>query len=228
LAIALSAVGGCGGGDCQPAKPKVGYYLATCDDLARIHQVAVLPIASSLEHEEIAQGLTDSLVQEIQGRRLFQLDVIRPDEPVTQLIDPTRREPLTLSELSAIRKELRCDAILVGSICTFEQYPRMKIGLRLRLLDLKRGKLLWGIDHVWDTTDKSLECRIEDYYDDKVACGDQPMDEELIRVSPRAFEKFVGYEVAKTLYPPACEPKCTPGRIQRAVTKTCEKLGNCP
>lgn len=227
LAIAILATGCCQENP-TPANSKIGYYLAAPEDIERIHQVAVLPLVGSLEHAEIAEGMTKSLVQEIQSRRLFQLDVVGKDEPVVQMINPNRREPMTLAELQAIRKELRCDAILFGSLCTFEQYPRLKIGLRLRLLDLKRGKLLWGIDHIWDTTDKCLDGRIEDYYTDKMAQGDQPMDADIIRVSPLSFQKFVGYEVAKTLFPPVQEPKCTWGRTQRTFAEACEKLGNCP
>lgn len=221
LALMLT---GCGP-PAPPSPPKIGYYVATPEDVAKIHQVAVLPLVSGRECEDIARDMTETLVQGLQTRRLFQLDMVKPDEAVAKMIDLGRREPLTLAELSAIRKELRCDAILIGSLLTFEPYPRMKMALRLRLLDLKRGKLLWGVDHVWDTTDQSLEDRMEDYFDDRVAEGFQPMNREVVKLSPREFEKFVAYEVARTLPPVRGEPsKLRVSKVRRVVERTSRNL----
>jgi hypothetical protein len=81
----------------------------------------------------------------------------------------------------------------------FRPHPRMQMGLSLRLLDLKRGQLAWAVDHVWDTTDKAVEKRIERYFNDQIRSGYEPMDSRLIMISPKAFEKFIAYEVAETL-----------------------------
>lgn len=109
--------------------------------------------------------------------------------------------PYTLEQLSAIRKTLRCDAVLRGTITAFEPYPYMIIGLRLELVDLADGQLLWALEQIWDTTDKSTEDRIKNYYSSYKIIGSATLQEKLGTISSLKFVKFVAYETAETLQP---------------------------
>jgi hypothetical protein len=81
----------------------------------------------------------------------------------------------------------------------FRPYPHMTIGLRLKLIDLRDGQLLWAIEQVWDSADKTTEYRIRDYFRSQKRSGYAPLHEQLAAVSPIEFIKFVSYEVAETL-----------------------------
>jgi hypothetical protein len=99
-----------------------------------------------------------------------------------------------------MRKALNCNAVIVGSVTTYQPYPQMIIGLRLKLVDLTDGQLLWAIEQIWDTTDKTMEKRVKDYYQDQIHSGFGPLREQLVLVSSLNFIKFVAYEVAQTMY----------------------------
>jgi len=105
----------------------------------------------------------------------------------------------TLEQLMAIREVLKCDGVLLGTITEFRPYPHMTIGLRLKLLDLRDGQLLWALEQVWDSADKTTENRIRDYFLSQKRSGYAPLHEQLATVSSLEFIKFVSYEVAETL-----------------------------
>jgi len=73
------------------------------------------------------------------------------------------------------------------------------MSLRLSLIDLRNGKLLWAVDHTWDTADKETQERIKRYFKNEVRAGYQPLREDLVSISPIEFNKFVAYEIVQTL-----------------------------
>ena len=108
-----------------------------------------------------------------------------------------------MRQLVALRETLRSNGLLLGTITQYQPYPHMVIGLRLKLLDLTDGQLIWGMEQVWDSTDKSIQKRIKRYFKEQLRSGHAPLNEELVVVSSLNFCKFVAYEVATTFRPPA-------------------------
>ena len=104
-----------------------------------------------------------------------------------------------LDQIINLHDTLKCDALLIGTITEFRPYPHMIIGLRLKLLDLRDGELLWALEQVWDSADKTTEYRIRDYFRSQKRSGFAPLHEQLATVSSLEFIKFVSYEVAETL-----------------------------
>ena len=98
-----------------------------------------------------------------------------------------------------MRKALNCNALLVGTVTAYQPYPHLSIGLRLKLIDLEDGQLLWAFEQIWDTTDKTTEKRIKDYFQAQIRSGITPLHEQLVVVSSLKFVKFVAYEVAETM-----------------------------
>jgi hypothetical protein len=103
--------------------------------------------------------------------------------------------------LAAAREALNCNGLLVGTLTQYRPYPHMVIGLRLKLLDLTDGQLLWGMEEVWDSSDRRIQKRIKAYLKEDRKTGHSPLREELVIVSPLSFSKFVAYEAAGTFEP---------------------------
>jgi hypothetical protein len=143
--------------------------------------------------------MTSALFQAVQARQLFHLQVLPPADPATgePLLDG--RRDFTLNDLSRLRQTLGCDAVLVGAASEFQQYPRMRIGLYLRLVDLRDSRVLWAVDHVWDTTDQATQKRIEHYFSQQKGQGFEPLEWRLTTISPGFFQQFVAFETAQTL-----------------------------
>ena len=100
----------------------------------------------------------------------------------------------------SMRKVLGCNAVLIGTVTKYQPYPHMTMGLRLMIVDLTDGRLLWAIEQVWDCADKTTESRIRRYLRYQKRSGQtSALQEQLVSVSPTGFIKFVCYEVAATL-----------------------------
>jgi len=174
------------------------YYLNPHKDLRRIGRVALVEIANASDDPQIAGTVTDALFLEAQKKQVFGVMVVHRSAPAWQDLQESLDSSQALRQLAAAREALDCNGLLVGTLTKYRPYPHMVIGLRLKLLDLTDGQLLWGMEEVWDSSDRNIQKRIKAYLKDDRKAGDSPLREELVIVSPLNFCKFVTYEVAST------------------------------
>ena len=182
--------------------PSAGhYYLNPDKDLDTVGRIALVELSNDSAYPRISSQTTEALFQSLQKKQIFGLAVVRQYDPAWRNFQLDLNTAYTLDQLSAMRKTLNCDAVLVGAVTEFKPYPHMAIGLRLKLVDLADGQLLWALEQVWDATDKTTEDRIMDYYSDHNLIGFATLRERLGTVSSLKFVKFVAYETAETLKP---------------------------
>lgn len=194
LCAAPSALLGCG-----PQRPNIDYYLSSRADLQRIRRVVFVDLSQESSFPAISDDMSEALFQALQGGNFFHIDRIARDDPHCRDLPLDARQAFTVKDLAAMREAFGCDALLFGRVSHFRSYPRMQIGLFLRLLDLKEGKLVWGVENIWDTTDKTIENRAKEFYEKQMRSGYEPAEWSLLMKSPKAFQKFVAFEVAGTL-----------------------------
>jgi hypothetical protein len=186
------------------------YYLNPDKDVSTVGRTALVELNNNSGYPQIPADVTEALFQALQKRQRFGLALVRQNNPAwrslqldlnpdTQTQGMTIPPTYTQDQLNAIRKTLKCDAVLVGTITQFKPYPHMAIGLRMQLLDLRDGRLLWALEQIWDSSDKTTEYRIDSYFQYQMRTGYAPLREQLIAISPLEFIKFVAYEVAATL-----------------------------
>ncbi len=174
-------------------------YLNPNKSLTSIGRVAIIELDNNSSYPQISADITEALFQALQKKQVFGLTVVRQRDPSWRSLQLDDDSILTLEEISAIHKTLKCEGVLVGTITEFRPYPHMAIGLRLKLLDLRDGQLLWALEQVWDSADKKTERHIKDYFKSQKRTGFAPLYQELVVVSPLEFIKFVSYEAAETL-----------------------------
>jgi len=187
---------------CSLSEPKKPPFKTLSRPITGISRVVFVELAERNSYPGIAGDMTTALSHAIKGRGLFGLDVVDRLDPLCQDLPTLGRGGITLQQISQMHKTFQCDGILLGSIHDFRPHPRMQLGVSLRLLDLKRGRILWAVDHVWDTTDKSVEKRVQDFFSDQMRSGYGPMDWRIAMISPKVFEKFIAFELAETLHDP--------------------------
>ncbi|MHC4616185.1 MAG: hypothetical protein ACYTEQ_00370 [Planctomycetota bacterium] len=175
------------------------YYLNRDKDLSLIGKVGIVELRNNSSYPQISADVTEALFQALQKKQLFSLAVVHQKEPAWRSLQLKPDSAYTLEQLAAIHKTLKCDAVLIGTITEFKPYPHMAIGLRLRLMDLKDGQLLWALEQIWDTADKTTEQRVRRYFRSQASSGCAPLREQLVTVSPIRFTKFVVHEVGETL-----------------------------
>jgi len=182
-----------------PAEAAAYYYLNPTKNLTSVGRVALVELDNDSSYPQISTDVTEALFQSLQKKQVFGLTIVRQQEPSWRSLQLNLDSTYTLAQLSAIREALKCNAILVGTITQYRPYPHTVIGLRLKLLDLTDGQLLWALEQVWDSGDKTTEYRIKQYFEHQKRSGFAPLREELVAVSSLEFVKFVTYEVAETL-----------------------------
>ncbi len=177
------------------------YYLNPDKNLSAIGRTALVELANDSAFPQISADVTESLYQALQKKQIFGLTVIRQSDPAWRKLQLDLNSTYTLEQLSAMRKTLNCDAVLFGTVTGFEPFPPLTIGLRLKLIDLADGQLLWALEQIWDTTDKTTQDRIRNYYRRHLLPGFETLQEKLGIVSSLRFVKFVAFETAETLQP---------------------------
>jgi hypothetical protein len=178
------------------------YYLSPNKDLRKLGRVAMVEmdsVSDSSRTPDIAASITDALFLEVQKRQVFSVMVVRQDDPAWQNVQENLDSLQELHQLVSIRDNIGCNGLLVGSVTRYQPYPHMAIGLRMKLLDLTDSQLLWAMEQVWDSSDRSIQKRVKAFVKEQRQSGESPLREELAVVSPLNFSKFVAYEVAKTL-----------------------------
>lgn len=210
-----------------PPEEQIGFYVSSQRDVLRTKRAMLVELRSNSDcPSEIPPDMTKSLAEAIQRLGLFQVDVLKRDTPACRDL-PLDRDTLTLQELALVRQTLACDAVILGEVTQFQSHPRMQLGLKLRLLDLRNGKLVWGIDHTWDGTRRATQYRIQQYFQKEVR-DYEPLNWEFVVNSPRAFEQFVAWDAASTLpsryvpMPVPAAPQAPPARP--SCPPPCQKL----
>ena len=176
------------------------YYLNSAKNLKQIGRVTLVELTNNSSVHQISSNVTESLFQEIEKKQIFGLTKVWQDDPIWRSLQLDNGMRYTLEEIAQIQKALKSDAILVGTITRFEPYPHLAIGLRLQLIDLSDGQLIWALEQIWDATDKTTRDRIEAYYNPKrLLLNDENLSGQLGSVSSIKFFKFVSYEITQTL-----------------------------
>ncbi len=179
--------------------PATCYYLNPHKDLYTIGRVAIVELANDLSYPNVSTDVTEALFQALQKKQIFGLTIVRQSDTVWRNLQIGLNSTFNLEQLAAMHESLRCDAILVGTITGYKPYPHMAIGLRLKLIDLTDGQMLWAIEQIWDTTDKTTEERIKKYYSHSILPGSTSLEGKLGTVSSIKFVKFVVDDVGDTL-----------------------------
>jgi hypothetical protein len=184
----------------QAFEPAANYYYHNPNkDLTTIGRVAVVELNNDSGYPEMSSEITEALFQALQKQQVFSLTIIRQHDSSWRNLQLEAESTYTLDQMQSIRKVLKCNGVLFGTITEFRPYPHMVIGLRLKLLDLRDGSLLWALEQIWDIDDKKTEHRIRKYYQSQKRMDSVSLKDHLVSVSPLEFIKFVCYEAAKTL-----------------------------
>jgi hypothetical protein len=173
----------------------VSHFVERGRALFDIERVVFIPLANETAYPEAGDGLDAELVRAVQCRRLFRLEPAPPEA----LGAAAGGKAVTLRELAAIRSAVNSDAVLLGAVTHFRPPPHMQIGLYLRLLDLRQGRVLWTVDYLWDAASRDTQERIAVFYSCYMAESGSPLQWQMATVSPKMFQKFVAWEVAQTL-----------------------------
>jgi hypothetical protein len=182
-----------------PYVPPTGqYYINPEADFAALGRVVLLEPAPDSEYPEQGQALSAALTQALQKKHLFNVDRVDRGDPVWSDLE-LDRQPWDLEHMRRIRRRLGADGVIVGRVTDYRPYPYLLMGLHLRLVDLRDGRVVWGLEQVWDSQDADVQKRMRGYYYSRLGTPYEPLGWQILHTSGQAFGRFVADEVARTL-----------------------------
>lgn len=183
----------------EPPEAAIHYYRNPNANFDMVGRVVILEPENLSTNPKISEEMTAQFSEALQKRQIFGVDLLYRSDPAWQDVVLSSNSAYTKEQLTTIRDGLKTDAIIYGEILHYYPYPRMSVGIRLKLVDCRTGQLLWAIEQVWDSTDKTIEDRIDRFFKTEMRTGYDPMQSHLTMLSPRIFNKFVAHEIAQTL-----------------------------
>ncbi|MFC1763405.1 hypothetical protein ACFL6U_15170 [Planctomycetota bacterium] len=196
IALTLGCLSGC---YVRPKQsPLTGsFYLNNDKELATIGRVVLVELDNHSEYPEISAEVSEILYAALQKTQLFGITTVDQSDPLWRGLQLELDTTYSVEEMIKIRKTLKSDAVLSGTVTEYRPYPYLKLGLRLRMVDLADGELIWGIEHLWDATDLKSKTRVSHYR--KEYLGSVSSESELLEMSHKEFMKFAAFEIGNTL-----------------------------
>jgi hypothetical protein len=189
---------------CSVVQPKAvppsgHFYLDKTADFSSIGRVIVAELENGNSSPSLGKTLTQALTDGLDKKHLFTVySVYRLDSEWISL-NFDQLKLFTPQDMANVRKLLKADALIFGTVKRYRSYPQLLVALNLKMIDLRDGHLIWALEDVWDSTDKNIELRIKEFYENQMRTGYEPMNWQIVLNSPNAFYKYVVYEVMETL-----------------------------
>ncbi|MBN1818891.1 MAG: hypothetical protein JW828_16125 [Sedimentisphaerales bacterium] len=208
----------------KPMVPDTGhYYINPQAEFSAIGKVVVFEPVCHAGPSDLGLELGDSVCRALQKKHLFNVIMLARSDPAWSALS-LDNESFSLEQMRQIRHSLNADAIVLGRVGDYQPYPHLLIGLHLKMLDLRNGHLVWGMEQIWDSSDKTVQQRMKAYHQNQLGKSFEPLYWQMLTTSPKAFHKFVSYEVSQTLpdasqilrMRPATAQSRSPGAIRQA------------
>lgn len=219
-----------GGSNLHPAAPAdPGPMQNTFDSSSElpvdIRRVVMLPPASDRFNGPLADGC--QMIGPILQAELIKtgkFEVVAGDAETlrncTGRLSWTGEEALPANFFDSLKQFYGCDAVLFCHLTMIRSSPPLAIGWRLKLADVKTGKILWAADEIYDANNPDVAKAAQLYqkreqphqslvfhiYSFLAWCINTPTrsaldDQWNILHSPRYFAEFSADQVLKTLPP---------------------------
>ena len=176
------------------------YYLNPEKSPSETGRVIMVELQNKTDYPSISSQVSSVLYRALQKKQLFGISLIPQTHPKWKNLQLNLDKSYNAEELLKIQEELACDAIMIGTITHYQPFPHMSIGMRLKLIDLTDGGLIWAAEQIWDSSDKTTRHRMKKYFQEAKRLGitDKTLREKLSSVSTMEFLNFVSYETAST------------------------------
>jgi curli biogenesis system outer membrane secretion channel CsgG len=168
-------------------------------NLSAVKSVCLLELQNKTSYPNISTDTTELLYQALQKKQRFTLSMLKQTDPAWNTLEVKPNSAYTLEQLMSARKLLGADALLMGTITSYSPYPRMALGLQLKLVDIRTGQVVWAIEQIWESADKGTQERMKKYFDKQLRSDFSTIGEQLGNLSPINFVKFITYEITETM-----------------------------
>ena len=184
----------------RPHRPKlINSYLAEPSDLANVRRIMVLPFHSEHGVSVDPGEIRDAFVAELQKLRRFEVvpltEAAREDDILNTSIAHGR---ISTTAMVKLCERYSLDGLFIGSVTSWRPYKPPHLGLRTQLISVHAGAPVWGVDAMYDASDRSTISDLRHYVDRTQRDDGNLHDWELSLLSPSKFTNFVAHRVVET------------------------------
>ena len=172
---------------------------------ADLRRVAVLPLTalgSGSDLQAGQQSLQPVLIQELTKAQRFEIVAVSA-EKLRRWGGKTHwkaEEPFPAELLSKLREQYSCQAVIFAEVTQFQAYGPLQIGWRLKLIESRRGEIVWAADEVFDAGVPEVSTAATRFAKASQKQSDEELiSEKLILSSPRRFAEYTLQALFHTL-----------------------------
>jgi hypothetical protein len=172
---------------------------------ADMRRVAILPLTPgtpNADSDSVLESNGEILARELGKAYAFEVVRISPEK--------LRRwsgrsqwkadEPFPLELLGKLREHYSCQAVLFAEMTHFQPYGPVSVGWRLKLIEARRGEIVWATDEVFDSGVPEVATAAKRFAQNSQNEA-YPTDsgDPLILNSPRRFAQYSLHSLFATL-----------------------------
>ncbi|HEU5081149.1 MAG TPA: hypothetical protein VFT72_18195 [Opitutaceae bacterium] len=126
---------------------------------ALVRRVTVLPVHGLREMtEDSVNRVNEAVVTQLNQTGRFEVVTLTPDNLRSLIGQPSlgSADALPHDLLEKVKKTSGSDAVLFTDVTAYSPYPPLTIGLRMKLVELSTGTILWAADNIFAASDPSV------------------------------------------------------------------------
>lgn len=169
-----------------------------------LQRVAVLPLAAESPDANLPEGceaLQPVLLAELVRTEKFEVVAVRPEHlrASSGRAAWTGAEQLPKGFLDSLRREYGCDAVLFCELTVYHAYAPLAVGWRLKLADVRTGKIIWAADEVFDAGQPAVSRKAWRFLANRDPAAAKDNLRWRLASSPRQFGGYTAAELFSRL-----------------------------
>ena len=171
---------------------------------ADLRRVAVLPLAWEGAQTDLSLGaetLGPFLLAELIKTKKFEVVNVSPHDLRSQTgrLSWTGEEILPADFFDSLQQAYGCDAVLFCQLTVFRAYVPLAVGWRMKLVEVRTGRILWAVDKVFDAEQGPALQQARRFHIAGFWAFHEPANDWRVENSPRQFGQYAIVQALSTL-----------------------------
>jgi hypothetical protein len=184
----------------HPPRPiPVHAWFADDLDLAPVRRVIVLPFVEANGVDAKVEEIRSEFFRELTKVQRFELLPLPTGANEDRLLlDAATRGRLSVEALVELGRRYNVDGVLFGTITAYRPYQPPHLGLRVQLVSLHTGGIVWEADAVYDSVDERVQEDLRHYVKSQLAPEQSMHDWQINMLSPRRYSAYVANRLVRS------------------------------
>lgn len=197
--IACGLICGCKSKEIAPGPPVATNYATPDYDFDAIQRVVLMPVFNRSNAPGVAQQMQTALAAELQRSGRFEVLMARGDTEDPELGSVFTNGTFDEEAIDKIRRRYNVTGVIIAEVTQYHAYNPPRIGLNVLMIDPAESVVVASVDGVWDLREAQTLAKVRAHVRDHLDFPQSLFSEDRALDSPDAMQRFVAYEVAKSI-----------------------------